>query len=159
MLHVRVIAPLWSVLILLSQAVVDGATCDGVTVTAPVSLRDPTGWDSQDIGAGQRRQGHVSAEIIAWGQEHIVVYGGTSLRNDDVNDVLGEETSVSILDMSNPQKNWTELEMAGESAMAVPPWIPSQFNLYAASPEIPISLKNRVYSVRATCWRIPGQRM
>lgn len=123
MLHVYAVASLCLVVVLLSQVVVDAATCDGIDVTDPVSLRDSTGWDSQDIGAGKRRQGHVSAEIVAWGQEHIVVYGGTSQRNDDVNDVSGEETSVSILDISNPQ-NWTELEMAGESAMAVPPWIP-----------------------------------
>ena len=134
MRHVIDAAPLWLAAILLPQVVVDAATCEGVTVTDPVSLRDSTGWDNQDlIGAGKRRQGHVSAEIIAWGQEHVVVFGGTSQRNDDVNDVTGEESSISILDMSNPQRNWTELEMAGEHKPTVPPWIPRQITIRSAA--------------------------
>lgn len=102
--------------VLASRVVVDAVTvtCDGVSVTEPVSIRDSTGWDSQDLGAGKRRQGHVSAEVTAWGQEHVVVFGGTSLRSDDVNDVFAQGNSVEILDISNPQ-NWTELEMVGAS--------------------------------------------
>lgn len=113
----------FSAVVLVSHVVVDAVTCDGIDVTEPVSLRDPTGWDGQDLGAGKRRQGHVSAEITAWGQEHVVVFGGTSLRTDDVNDVLAEESSVEILDISNPQ-NWTELEMVGESAQRQTPSFP-----------------------------------
>lgn len=114
-LSVSIVATLWQSVLLVSRVVVDADTCDLVNVTAPVSLRDSTGWDSQDpAGAGERRQGHVCAEIEAWGQEHIVVYGGTSVRTDDVNDVTGRDSSVSILDISN-QQNWTDLEMVGES--------------------------------------------
>lgn len=122
--------------VFVSHVVVDAATCDGTDVTEPLSLRDPTGWDSQDLGAGKRRQGHISAEITAWGQEHIVVFGGTSLRTDGVNDVFAEESSVAILDISNPQ-NWTELEMVGESArqqhLSNLPWFPIGNCLLAAS--------------------------
>lgn len=102
-------------LVLVSQASqrVHGATCDSLEVTDPTSLRDSTGWVSQAAGAGQRRQGHVSAEVEAWEQEHIVVYGGTSVRNDDVNDVVARGSGISILNTSNPQ-NWTGLEMVGE---------------------------------------------
>lgn len=102
-------------LVLVSQASrrAYAATCDSLEVTDPVSLRDSTGWVSQAAGAGRRRQGHVSAEVVAWGQEYTVVYGGTSVRNDDVNDVGALGSDVSILDASSPQ-NWTGLEMVGE---------------------------------------------
>lgn len=117
-LNVTTVATLWLLVLLVSRVVVDAAnlTCGLVDVTNPESLRDSTGWDSQDpVGAGERRQGHISAEVVAWGQEHIVVYGGTSVRTDDVNDVAGRGSRVSILDISN-QQYWTELEMVGESS-------------------------------------------
>lgn len=114
-LHVKPVSSCLSLVVLVSHVVVDAAICDNINVTDPVSLRDSTGWDSQDLGAGERRQGHVSAEVTAWGQEHVVVFGGTNLRTDDVNDIFAQESSVSILDISNPQ-TWTELEMVGESA-------------------------------------------
>lgn len=112
----RIFAAASSALVLLGLEVVEAALCDSTTVTEPVSLRDSTGWDKQDvIGAGERKQGHVSAEILAWGQEHIVIYGGTSVRTDDVNDVTAGGTDLYILDISNPTTNWTDLEMVGES--------------------------------------------
>lgn len=92
---------------------VDGATCDSLEVTDPTSLRDSTGWDSQDVGAGELRQGHVSVEISAWEQEYIVVYGGTDTRTDDVNDVLAGGSRVSLLDTSS-MLTWESLEMVGE---------------------------------------------
>lgn len=116
-LHFHFVAFCLSAVVLVPYVAVDAVTCDGISVTEPVSLRDPTGWDRQDLGAGKRRQGHISAEVTVWGQEHVVVFGGTILRKDDVNDILAEESSVEILDISNPQ-NWTELEMVGESATA-----------------------------------------
>lgn len=117
-LNVPIAAILWQSVLLVSRAVVEADTCDLESVTAPVSLRDSTGWDSQDpIGAGERRQGHISAEVEAWGQEHIVVYGGTSTRTDDVNDVTGRGSEVSILDISS-QGSWMELEMVGESEVS-----------------------------------------
>lgn len=105
-------------LVLLFQATawlpsVDGATCDDLDVTDPTSLRNSTGWESQDVGAGELRQGHVSAEITAWGQEYIVVYGGTHVRTDDVNDVLAGRSRVSLLDTST-WASWESLEMVGE---------------------------------------------
>ncbi|CAM9750475.1 unnamed protein product, partial [Ectocarpus sp. 4 AP-2014] len=106
------VATLWVLALLEPQVRIDAAVCGGETVTDPVSLRDPAGWDSQDSigGAGQRRQGHVSAEVTAWDQKHVVVFGGTSVRTDDVNDVLGREAGVFVVDITNPA-NWTELEM------------------------------------------------
>lgn len=111
------VAALWA-LALLEAPVATAAVCDGETVTDPVSLRDSTGWDSQDSigGAGQRRQGHVSAEVTAWDQKHIVVFGGTSVRTDDVNDVVGREAGVFVMDITNPA-NWTELEMVGKGSI------------------------------------------
>lgn len=95
---------------------VDGATCDSLEVTDPTSLRDSansTGWVSQDVGAGELRQGHVSAGIFAWDQEYIVVYGGTDTRTDDVNDVLAGGSRVWLLDTST-MLSWESLEMVGE---------------------------------------------
>ena len=92
---------------------VDGATCDSLEVTEPTSLYNSTGWVSQDVGAGELRQGHVSAEIFAWDQEYIVGYGGTDTRTDDVNDVLAGGSRVSILDTST-MLSWESLEMVGE---------------------------------------------
>lgn len=111
--HAKSAASCLSLAVLLVSPVLS-AICDSISVTDPVSLRDSTGWDSQDFGAGQRRQGHVSAEVTVWGQKHIVVFGGTNLRTDGVNNVYAQESSVSIMDITNPQ-NWTELEMVGES--------------------------------------------
>ena len=91
---------------------VEGSTCDSMNVTDPVSSRDGTGWIGQNAGAGKRRQGHVTAEVEAWGDTYLVAYGGTSVRNDDVNDVMAKGSGVSILDSANPW-NWTELEMIG----------------------------------------------
>ena len=95
---------------------VDGATCDSLEVTDPTSLSDSansTGWVSQAVGAGELRQGHVSADIFAWDQEYIVVYGGTDTRTDDVNDVLAGGSRVWLLDTST-QLSWESLEMVGE---------------------------------------------
>lgn len=127
-LNVYILAILWQTVLPVSRVVVDADTCDLVDVTAPVSLRDSTGWDRDPAGAGERRQGHISAEIQAWGQDHIVVYGGTSVRTDGVNDVTGGGSRVSILDISS-QQNWTELEMVGESRGPLYTWYESTNNM------------------------------
>lgn len=119
-LNVYALATLWQSVLLVSRVVVDADTCGLVNVTAPVSLRGSTGWDQDPVGAGERRQGHISADIEAWGQDHIVVYGGTSVRTDGVNDVTGRGSHVSILDISS-QQNWTELEMVGECVLQATP--------------------------------------
>lgn len=118
MLQVITVATLLVIVSQPTRLVVNGATCDSIDVTDPTPLRDSTGWVSQVAGAGDRRQGHISAEVVAWDQEHIVVYGGTNVRNDDVNDVVARGSEVSILNTSNPQ-NWTDLEMVGKSGVTL----------------------------------------
>lgn len=112
MLHTIAAATLLVLIALRDGIDADGATCNSLDVTDPTSLRNVTGWDSQDPGAGARRQGQVSAEIVAWGEEQLVVYGGTSVRNDDTNDVFATESRVMIFDTS--LQEWVRLEMVGE---------------------------------------------
>lgn len=98
-----------------SRVPVEGATCGSVNdVSDPISLHDSTGWIRQDMGAGGMLQGHISTEMLAWNEKYIVVYGGTTVRTDDVNDVFAVGSNVSILDISSSQ-NWTLLEMVGEA--------------------------------------------
>lgn len=106
-----------TLLLLLSQDIgrhtgASGATCDSQDVTDPTSRGDSTGWISEDLGAGERRQGHVSGGIVAWDKDVLVAYGGTDVRNDDVNDVLGRTGNLSVL--TNTSGSWTQLEMIRE---------------------------------------------
>lgn len=93
------------------------ATCDSQTVTDPKSKRDSSGWVKQGDGAGERRQGHVTGAIVgSSGEDILVVYGGTDIRNDDVNDVVARTGNVSVLNLGEPaaSQNWTELTMIGK---------------------------------------------
>lgn len=97
--------------------IVEGATCNSVDVTDPMSSTDSSmGWVSEAVGAGERRQGHITAEVEAWDQAYLVIYGGTSVRNDDVNGISARGSSLWILDNENP-RNWTELEMIGKKTL------------------------------------------
>lgn len=108
-------ATLVAVLCYPDRLVVNGATCNSVEVTDPTSLRESIGWVNKDAGAGELIQGHVSAEVEAWGKGYLVAYGGTSVRTDDVNDVIADGSEVSIVDTTSPDV-WMDLEMVGETA-------------------------------------------
>lgn len=98
---------------------VEGATCNSVDVTDPVSSTDSSmGWVSEAMGAGERRQGHITAEVEAWDHAYLVIYGGTNVRNDDVNGISARGSSVWILDNENP-RNWIELEMIGKKPLRI----------------------------------------
>lgn len=110
-----------TLLLLLSQDIgrhsgASGATCDSQDVTDPTSRRDSTGWVSEDLGAGERRQGHISGRVVAWDMDVLVVYGGTGLRNDDVNDVLATSSNLSVFTNADEiSQSWTQqLEMISE---------------------------------------------
>lgn len=68
---------------------------------------------SDDVGSEGRRQGHVTGVIHSSNRDFLVTWGGTDIRNDDVNNVLGTEANVSLLDISTPGKHWTTLTMIG----------------------------------------------
>lgn len=91
------------------------ATCDSHVVTDPTSRRISAGWISEDLGAYEERQGHVSGGVVAWDSDVLVVYGGTHIRTDDVTDVLGRTGNVSVLMDDGGTDSWTDLEMIGRS--------------------------------------------
>lgn len=98
---------------------VEGATCNSLDITDPVSSTDSSmGWVSEAMGAGDRRQGHITTEVEAWDHTYLVIYGGTNVRNDDVNGVSARGSSLWILDNENP-RNWTELEMIGKKPLTI----------------------------------------
>lgn len=93
----------------------EAATCDSRDVTDPTSRRDSAGWIRENLGANEMRQGHVSAGVVAWDKDILLAYGGTHIRTDDVTDVLGRTSNVSVLMDDGGTDSWTELEMIGLS--------------------------------------------
>ncbi|CAM9268923.1 unnamed protein product, partial [Sphacelaria rigidula] len=89
----------------------EAATCDSRDVTDPTSRRDSAGWIRENLGANEMRQGHVSAGVVAWDKDILLAYGGTHIRTDDVTDVLGRTSNVSVLMDDGGTDSWTELEM------------------------------------------------
>lgn len=98
------------------HTLVSSASCNSQVVTDPIARGESTGWVSQDLGAGKRRQGHVSGEVEVGDEEVLVVYGGTSIRNDDVNHVTAKTTNISLLSKNTGSDQiWTQLETIGGS--------------------------------------------
>lgn len=99
---------------LLSKAFYElvAAACGAQYVAYPTSEWASSGWVSRDIGAGNRRQGHITG-VIKSDADLLVSWGGTALRTDDVTDVLGREANVSVFDTAALKQNWTTLTMIG----------------------------------------------
>lgn len=90
-------------------------TCDSQSASEPTSKKDLRSWLAHDVGAGARRQGHITATVHKINDALLVAWGGTATRNDDVTDVLGSEANVSMLNTSSMDQNWTTLTMVGGS--------------------------------------------